>query len=817
MPHVTFVYPYVGRFPDTRYVRSWQMQPLSIAVLAALTPADWQRAFYDDRLEQVYYDQPTDLVAISIETYTARRGYQIAREFRRRGVPVVMGGYHATFCPEEVLEHADAVCVGEAEGVWHNILEDTVSGRLSGVYPCPSSLKLQGVSPDRSIFRGKNYFKIAMVETGRGCCFRCNFCSITAFYKATYRRRPIDEIVEEIQQLKEKVVFFVDDNVIGDINNAKELFRTLKPLGIKWISQASINVAQDLELLDLMAESGCMGLLIGFESLNSDNLTCMGKSVNQVLGFRQVLRALRERGIFIYGTFMFGFPSDSPQLIGDTVWFAKKQKLFLAAFAHLIPFPGTPLYNQFRVEGRLVYDRWWMSEAYRFGQVPFRPARMEPSELEQYCHQARRDFYGLRSILRRGLDFSANCSSLRTAAIFFSLNYLLRREVSQKRGLPLGLQTKTTRKTMQPVRCELAKPSDDVELRAALREMPMPGTIQTAFLREPSFFEALKVEGRYNEVIIGRDGKTGCIVGLGSRSVKTVFINGRPTPLGYLSSLRLAEEYRGGMNLAQGYRFLRERHRDGRTKLYITTIMEDNTTARTILTSGRCGLPMYHDYGRFCCMVINPRQRLKPFPSEALEIRPVMQEDVPVIIRFWQQEGARKQFFPEYNALDLLFGDGLLHRLELKDILLAFSEQELVGTVAAWDQKSFRQNVVTGYNKRLTLLRLPYNWIARLLGYPILPPPGSKPDYFNLSLICIREDRPHIFASLLARLTKQYQSRYALFMAGLHERDPLLSVLRQYRHFSYASRLYVVCWEDGEEDFANLDRQRVPYLELGAL
>ena len=201
MARVTFVYPCVGRFPERRYVRSWQMQPLGIAVLAALTPSEWQKDFYDDRLEPIDYDQPTDLVAISIETFTARRGYQIAKEYRRRGVPVVMGGYHATFCPEEVLEHADAVCVGEAEGVWHGILQDAADRRLSGVYSCSSAPDLRGVTPDRNIFRGKNYFKIAMVETGRGCRFQCNFCSITAFHKATYRRRPIDEIVDEIRQI----------------------------------------------------------------------------------------------------------------------------------------------------------------------------------------------------------------------------------------------------------------------------------------------------------------------------------------------------------------------------------------------------------------------------------------------------------------------------------------------------------------------------------------------------------------------------------------------------------------------------------------
>ncbi len=817
MARVTFIYPSIGRFPDTRYVRSWQMQPLGIAVLAALTPLDWQKDFYDDRLEQIDYDKPTDLVAISIETYTARRGYQIAEEFHRRGVPVVMGGYHATFCTEEVLEHADAVCVGEAEGVWNDILEDKATGQLSRVYSCPPSHDLRGVKPDRNIFRGKNYFKMALVETGRGCRFKCNFCSITAFHKATYRRRPIDEIIGELKQLKEKRVFFVDDNVIGDVENAKELFHALKPLGIQWMSQASVNVARDPALLDLMVESGCLGLLIGFESLNPDNLISMRKSINENVDYEKALRAMRERGILVYGTFMFGFPGDTPQLIRDTVQFAKNQKLFLAAFNHATPFPGTPLYDACDADRRLVYDRWWMSDEFAFGELPFEPECMTSSELEQCCHQARRDFYGLTSILHRSIDLKANCARFQTAAFFFGLNLLLHREVSQKRGIPLGLRSATTSRNTRQIRIELAKPSDEMELRKVLHEMPMPGAIHMAYLREPSFFGALQVEGRDNRVLIGRDNKSGRIVGLGSRSIKTVFINGSRSPLGYLSSLRLAEEYRGGTYLARGYQTLHELHQDRQVKLYITTIMEDNSVAREILTSHRAGLPAYHDYGLYCCMAISMQQNKKIASSREVNIRCATREDVPAIIEFWRQEGAKKQFFPEYKAADLLSSDGLLRGLKLEDTFLAFDGEELVGTTAAWDQKSFRQSLVTGYNKQLRFMRLPYNGIARLLRYPILPNPGSILEYVCLSLICIRKDDPYVFASLLMQIIKLYRSRYSLLTVGLHERDPLLSVLRQYRHFPYTSRLYVVCWEDGEEDFSNLDLSRIPYLELGAL
>lgn len=441
MPHVTFIYPCVGRFPDTRYVRSWQMQPLSIAVLSALTPAYWQRQFFDDRLEPIDYDAPTDLVAISIETFTARRCRQIAAEYRRRGVPVVMGGYHATFCPEEVLGYADAVCVGEAEGVWDRMLRDAESHTLAGVNRAEERESFYPARPDRSIFEGKNYFKLALVETGRGCPHHCEFCSIAAFYNSSYRRRPVQEVINEIRSLKEKIIFFVDDNLTGDPRSAEELFLALKPLNIQWISQAGIDVARNSHLLDLMVESGCLALLIGFESLNRENLLAMRKHVNLAANYDEALQQLRKRGILIYGTFLLGHPHDSQELAQQTAQFARSRKMFLAAFNHLLPFPGVPLYKKCKQEDMLKEDTWWMSENYRFGQAPFRPTCGTAEEVQSWCHEARRDFYGLRSILHRSRDLACNCANWKRTKLFFTLNLLLRREINQKRSLPLGLQS----------------------------------------------------------------------------------------------------------------------------------------------------------------------------------------------------------------------------------------------------------------------------------------------------------------------------------------------------------------------------------------
>lgn len=440
MPQLTLIYPGIGRFQGDSYIRSWQMQPLSMAVLAGLTPSHWDVSFFDDRLEEIDYDSPTDLVAISIESFTARRGYQIASAFRERGIPVVMGGYHATFCPDEVLEYADAVCTGEAEGIWQEILCDLEAGHMKGKYSAGENKTLQGIKMDRRIFEDKNYFSLALVETGRGCPFQCNFCSITAFHHRRYRRRPVEEIVAELNDLNEDYVFFVDDNMLGSIEDAVELFTALKSLKIKWVGQVSINALSDSGLVSLMAESGCIGVLIGFESLSTENLAEMKKAINKVDDYSRVLGILRRNGVVIYGTFVFGYPHDNEDLFKRTVEFALKEKFFLAAFNHIVPFPGTPLYKELEEAGKLIYPRWWLHDEYRFGSPPFHPPSMTPEMLEQLCHRARRKFFHPFSIIRRGIDPRANCATVKKVLSFFGLNFLLLKEITQKRGIPLGIR-----------------------------------------------------------------------------------------------------------------------------------------------------------------------------------------------------------------------------------------------------------------------------------------------------------------------------------------------------------------------------------------
>jgi radical SAM superfamily enzyme YgiQ (UPF0313 family) len=438
---LTLVHPCIGRRKGQPYIRSWQMEPLAPATLAGLTPrdCDTQLRFYDDRTESIPFDEPTDLVAMSVETYTAKRSYQIASEYRRRTVPVVMGGFHPTLVPEEVSEYAESIVVGEAEKLWPEVLSDFRNGRLQRVYRQPTRPPLVGLRPDRSIFAGKRYLPVGLVEAGRGCHFRCEFCAIQSYFGNTQNRRPVDEIIEEIRRIKKPLIFFVDDNITSNMDQAKEFFRKLIPLKIRWVSQASINAAHDEEFLRLIKASGCQGLLIGFETLNQENLRKMHKSFNLMKGgYEKALENLRRHEIRLYVTFILGYDEDNGDTLQETLEFAQRHRFYIVAFNHLTPFPGTPLYERLQKEGRLLYDRWWLAPEYRYGMVPFAPRGMTAEQVKQRCIDARQKFYGISSIFRRSLDFGVNSQNWFMWTHFFSINLLFRSEVMQRKDFPLG-------------------------------------------------------------------------------------------------------------------------------------------------------------------------------------------------------------------------------------------------------------------------------------------------------------------------------------------------------------------------------------------
>jgi radical SAM superfamily enzyme YgiQ (UPF0313 family) len=431
---VTFIRPnlYEGRSTDA-------MEPLCFAILQSLTPSDVETELYDERLEPIHFDLCTDLVALTVETYTARRAYAIADRYRARGVPVVMGGYHATFLPDEALEHADAVVIGDGEAAWPKVVADAAAGRLQRRYEDDPYPSLDAMMPDRSIFRGKRYTPSTSIQYGRGCRFNCDFCSIRAFYGSNLRQRPVENVVEEIKRDGRRFIIMVDDNLFVDADKAKALFEALIPLKIKWSCQASIDVTRDKELVTLMARSGCIATLVGFESLEPASLKDLNKGWNlKWVSYEDAIATFKRAGIMIYGTFVHGTDHDTPAVFDAAADFALRHKLFLANFNPLTPTPGARLYHRLEAEGRLLYERWWLDPRYRYGDAAFRPLRMTPEQLTEGCYRARTRFNTIGSIASRLLDPEANMRSPRHAATYLLANTISRREIHAKQARTLG-------------------------------------------------------------------------------------------------------------------------------------------------------------------------------------------------------------------------------------------------------------------------------------------------------------------------------------------------------------------------------------------
>lgn len=439
-----FVQPAVGHRRRRTYLRGWQMEPLPLATLAGLCPPDVEKLCLDDRLEPIDYDVPADAVLLPVETFTARRSYEIASEYRKRGVPVICGGFHATLNPDEVALYADSMIVGEAESVFAEFLDDLRHDALRPRYEgVARTADMPGGLPDRSIYRDKRYLPVHLLESGRGCGNSCDFCSIQSFFGRYRRRRPLDAILADLRSLPAgKLNFFVDDNFTADPVGTKELLRAMIPLRRRWVTQMSIHAAHDEELLDLLRRAGCVGVLIGFESLSSETLRAMGKSFNSMCGgYEKALDNLRRHRIRVYATFVFGYDSDGPQVFGEVLDFALRQKFYVAAFNHLLPFPGTPLYRRLEHEGRLLYPSWWLDSAYKFGMAPFVPLHMSADELCAKCQELRRRFYSVGNILRRVTAW--NCGDFYLGRHFLPINLLQKFEADRRFGFPLGDESRT--------------------------------------------------------------------------------------------------------------------------------------------------------------------------------------------------------------------------------------------------------------------------------------------------------------------------------------------------------------------------------------
>lgn len=390
---------------------------LSLAAIAAVTPARWQVELADENIESIDFDRDVDLVALTAMTPQAPRAYRIADEFRKRGVSVVIGGFHASNLPDEALRHADAVVAGEGELVWPRLLADFEKGALERSYRAAGHLDMGEIPPARrEIFTGKKYLFTNTIQTTRGCPFDCEFCSVTAFYGRKYRERPVDSVLQELEILRRKnsFAFFVDDNLVGNRRFALELFDGMRGMGFKWLSHAPIDLARDRELLRSAGEAGCIGMFVGFESLNEKSLEAMGKVTNRAASYLEDSRAFRDNGIGILGSFVLGYDGDKPDIFGKILSFCEQARLEAAIFPILTPYPGTAVRARLEAEGRIVSNNW---EDYDMGHVTFRPTGMSSEELQAGHDWLNRSFYSFGSMYRR--IFKAH----RSVQVFAPMNF----------------------------------------------------------------------------------------------------------------------------------------------------------------------------------------------------------------------------------------------------------------------------------------------------------------------------------------------------------------------------------------------------------
>jgi radical SAM superfamily enzyme YgiQ (UPF0313 family) len=380
---------------------SMDIPQLTLSLIAALTPPEHEIQIVEEVYdEKVNFDDDYDVIGISIMTQTCIRGYQIANEFKKRGKIVVFGGIHATSMPEEAIRYGDSVVIGEAEGLWDIVLDDIKHHRLKSFYKLDQLPDLQNhVSPRRDLIKcSSGKFSIAPIETTRGCPYNCDFCTVSRFFGTRQRHKVIRDIIIDIESCKEKNLFFLDDNITGDKRYAKELFREMIPLKKMWVGQASIQVANDTELIQLAYKSGCRALLIGFESMSDSGINQYRKTLKTIDENILAVKKLQDNGIMTMASLIFGLDSDTPEVFDVAHDFLTRSKPAFFQACVMTPYPGTPVFNKLLSQGRILTDDW---SRYGASKVIIRPENISPEELLDGYNKIKWHFYSNLSILKR--------------------------------------------------------------------------------------------------------------------------------------------------------------------------------------------------------------------------------------------------------------------------------------------------------------------------------------------------------------------------------------------------------------------------------
>ena len=386
------MYRYNGTFK-----RSLHYAPITLTTLAAYVPEDIEVVIYDETIEAIPLNLDADIVGITAITGTSERAYRYADYFRKKGKKVIMGGPHPTLCPEEASRHANSVVIGRAEKLWTKIMEDCKIDNLKRIY-VQEECGLENMKlPKRELLKGDRYISINSIEATKGCTLDCSFCVGKAMYK-DFKKRPIKEVIAEIETFQKKEVLFIDLNLIGERDYARKLFKEMIPLKKWWFGLATSDLVHDDELIKLMAKSGCKGILIGFEAVTKDSLKAMNKGVNVQTDYHLLMKKLHSYDIAVNGTFVFGTDGDDKDVFKRTVDQVIKMKVDLPRYSILTPFPGTKLYKELEDQGRIFERNWSM---YDVQHAVFEPKQMTAKELQEGAIFAWRETYKLNSIFKR--------------------------------------------------------------------------------------------------------------------------------------------------------------------------------------------------------------------------------------------------------------------------------------------------------------------------------------------------------------------------------------------------------------------------------
>jgi len=403
-----------------KVLKAVKIPQLALHILASLTPNDVDITVVDEEIGEIDFSLDFDLVGISCMTATANRSYQLSGMFRQRGSKVVLGGIHPTILPQEAIQHADAVVIGEAEGCWADVLNDFRKRKLQKFYRAPVPDLSKYPFPRRDFHIDKALFNCVGLLTTRGCPYACEFCSVTDFYGGKIRHRPGSMVVEDIKQSGSKTFLILDDNVTGHPEYSKELFAALIPLDIRWIGQSSISLAQDKEMLKLCRLSGCAALFFGLESVSPSSLMGMKKSLKSIEETEEAIKIIQDNGIAFHPSIILGFDTDTKAIFDDTLEFLATTKLPTLALHVLTPYPGTRIYRRFKDQGRIISHDW---SHYDHHTVVFQPKNMTPRELAEGHYYVQSEFYSFSSIVRH-IPFLLRVSpiNLRRIVLFLLLN-----------------------------------------------------------------------------------------------------------------------------------------------------------------------------------------------------------------------------------------------------------------------------------------------------------------------------------------------------------------------------------------------------------